>query len=298
MPKGFFGGHQLTPDAFFINQVITRITIAEINKHDLSHFHSSIYNDTLPCMKCNLMTFAPKRVYLNLLGKFFLLLVVLGLGSGLLFAEEMWRGLRVAPENRCAPYDRNDYRYPQSVELEIIRSMDGRIYSPYTGRYFKFHSQTDIEHMVATVEAHDSGLCARSNRVKRQFASDLDNLTLASPEVNRQQKSYFDAAEWLPHYNKCWFVHRNIQIRLEYQLTIDREEANAIDKVIENCDSFKMVFYQGIPYSPKPTSEWDEDGDGRITCKEARKAGIAPVYATHPAYKFMRDGDGDGVVCE
>ncbi|MXZ50353.1 MAG: excalibur calcium-binding domain-containing protein [Rhodobacteraceae bacterium] len=249
-------------------------------------------------MKCNLMTFAAKRVYLNLLAKFFLLLVVLGLDSGLLFAEEMWRGLRVAPENRCAPYDRNDYRYPQSVELEIIRSMGGRIYSPYTGRYFKFRSQTDIEHMVATVEAHDSGLCARNNKVKRQFASDLDNLTLASPEVNRQQKSYLDAAEWLPHYNKCWFVHRNIQIRLEYQLTIDRKEANAIDKVIENCDSFQMVFYEGTPYSPKPTSEWDENGDGRVTCKEARKAGIAPVYVTHPAYKFMRDGDGDGVVCE
>jgi len=249
-------------------------------------------------MKCNFMTFAPKRLYLNLLVKFFLLLVVLGMDSDLLFAEEIWRGLRVAPENRCAPYDRNDYRYPQSVELEIIRSMDGRIYSPYTGRYFKFRSQTDIEHMVATVEAHDSGLCARVNRVKRQFASDLDNLTLASPEVNRQQKSYFDAAEWLPHYNKCWFVHRNIQIRLKYQLTIDRVEANAIDKVIENCDSFQMIFYEGTPYSPEPTSEWDENGDGRITCKEARQAGIAPVYATHPAYKFMRDGDGDGVVCE
>ena len=29
-----------------------------------------------------------------------------------------WRGLTVAPEERCAPYDADDYRYPQSVENE------------------------------------------------------------------------------------------------------------------------------------------------------------------------------------
>ena len=176
--------------------------------------------------------------------------------------------------------------------------MDGRIYSLTQEDTLNFAHKRTLSIWLLPLKAHDSGLCARGNRVKRQFASDLDNLTLASPEVNRQQKSYFDAAEWLPHYNKCWFVHRNIQIRLKYQLTIDREEANAIDKVIENCDSFQMIFYEGTPYSPEPTSEWDENGDGRITCKEARKAGIAPVYSTHPAYKFMRDGDGDGVVCE
>ena len=36
----------------------------------------------------------------------------------------------------------------------------------------------------------------------------------------------------------------------------------------------------------------------RITCREARAHGIAPVRRGHPAYPFMRDGDGDGVVCE
>ncbi len=230
----------------------------------------------------------------------FLQLALIGsiLYPNLISAEEVWRGLRIAPEHRCAPYNRNDYTYPQSVELEIIRSMGGKIYSPYTGRYFSFRTQTDIEHMVATSEAHDSGLCARSKRTKRQLASDLDNLTLASPEVNRQQKRYFDAAEWLPEYNKCWFVNRIIQVRLKYDLTIDRREADAIDKVMKECESFRLIFYEGVPSAPKPTSEWDEDGDGRVTCREALKAGIAPVYATHPAYKFMWDADGDGVVCE
>ena len=43
---------------------------------------------------------------------------------------------------------------------------------------------------------------------------------------------------------------------------------------------------------------WDTNGNGRITCREARGHGIAPVRREHPAYRFMRDGDGDGVVCE
>ncbi len=43
---------------------------------------------------------------------------------------------------------------------------------------------------------------------------------------------------------------------------------------------------------------WDDNGDGRVTCAEARRHGIAPVRRGHPAYRFMRDSDGDGVVCE
>ena len=40
------------------------------------------------------------------------------------------------------------------------------------------------------------------------------------------------------------------------------------------------------------------NGDGRITCAEARLHGIAPVRRGHPAYPYMNDRDGDGVVCE
>lgn len=45
-------------------------------------------------------------------------------------------------------------------------------------------------------------------------------------------------------------------------------------------------------------ARWDDNGNGRITCAEARRHGIAPVPRGHPAYRYMRDGDGDGVVCE
>ena len=43
---------------------------------------------------------------------------------------------------------------------------------------------------------------------------------------------------------------------------------------------------------------YDDNGNGRITCAEARNHGIAPVHRGHPAYEYMNDADGDGVVCE
>ncbi len=47
-----------------------------------------------------------------------------------------------------------------------------------------------------------------------------------------------------------------------------------------------------------PLNLYDDNGNGRISCSEARAHGIAPVYRGHPAYPYMTDPDGDGVVCE
>ena len=90
------------------------------------------------------------------------------------------RGLTITPENRCSTYDPDDYRYSQSVEPRIVASMGGTVYGPYTGRVFSSTRETDIEHIVARSEAHDSGLCAANSETRNRFASDLLNLTLAA----------------------------------------------------------------------------------------------------------------------
>ncbi len=223
---------------------------------------------------------------------------------------ETWQGLTVKPENRCSPYRSKDYSYPQSVEPQIIHSI-GKIYSPYTGRCFASRYETDIEHIVARSEAHDSGLCAASRQVKSQFAADLLNLTLASPRVNRHQKIDHDAGEWVPQVNQCWFAARVIAVKRKYGLSVDRREASALQRILAACSSTQMVVYQCketiretvISTSQSKSSsdalaKWDDNGNGRITCKEARRHGIAPVRKGHPAYPYMRDGDGDGTVCE
>ena len=230
---------------------------------------------------------------------------------------DSWRGLAIAPEFRCTPYDRRDYPYPSSVEAAVIASMGGRVYGPYTGRYFASGVETDVEHIVAASEAHDSGLCAAEPETRRRFSEDLLNLTLAAPEVNRcghGGKCGYDAGEWLPPRNGCWFADRVVAVKLRYGLTVDKKEAAALERVLSGCASTEMDFAGGeaVPTARKPALQragnsegvvdalglYDDNRNGRITCAEARRHGIAPVPRGHPAYRFMMDGDGDGVVCE
>ena len=232
-------------------------------------------------------------------------------GHGGALAADTWRGLTVAPEHRCTHYDRAAYPYSQSVEAEIVVSMGGRIYGPYTGRYFPTRRQTDVDHIVAFSEAHDSGLCAAGPSLRRRFASDLLNLTLAAPEVNRcgaGGKCGYDSAEWLPPMNRCWFAARIVSVKRKYALSIDRREAAILERVLSGCASTNMIVTDtdGPTVSPRSataaTSDalrlYDDNRNGRITCKEARSHGIAPVPRSHPAYALMYDRDGDGVVCE
>ena len=68
-------------------------------------------------------------------------------------------------------------------------------------------------YVVRTSEAHDAGLCAADRETRKRFAQDLLNLTLASPVVNRHQKSGKDAGEWLPDRNRCWFSGRVLEVK-------------------------------------------------------------------------------------
>ncbi|MEW9796656.1 excalibur calcium-binding domain-containing protein [Alteromonas sp. CYL-A6] len=236
-------------------------------------------------------------------------IMALSLTSLTLFAQEYWRGLVVKPEDRCSEYNKKEqYPYSQSIEDEIVAQMGGLVYGPYTGTYFESDTETDIEHIVAASEGHDSGLCAASPDIRRQFATDLLNLTLAAPKVNRcgsTGKCGLDAAEWLPEKNKCWFADRVVQIKTKYGLSVDRAEADALEGVLVQCDSTDMEFYSTVQEGRETVTAseialelYDDNRNGRISCAEARKHGIAPVLQGHPAYMFMNDADGDGVVCE
>ena len=233
-----------------------------------------------------------------------------------------YRSLTIDNEDRCSDYDADDYSYPQSVEADIVAGMGGIIYSPYTGEYFDSTGETDIEHIVARSEAHDSGLCDADAETRDAFASDLLNLTLADPDLNRNEKVDKDAAEWLPEINKCWFAYRIVQVRAKYSLTVDQAEADALEAVMSECSSFEMDVVEPGTEQPTPTptvepestpeatpvatatpeidalAMYDDNGDGKISCAEARAHGIAPVHSDHPAYPYMNDADGDGVVCE
>ncbi len=80
----------------------------------------------------------------------------------------------------------------------------------------------------------------RGRRDAQSYAEDPLNLTLASPTVNRDSKKHYDAAEWLPPRNACWFAGRVIAVRKKYRLTIDRAERHALAAVLSRCASLLL----------------------------------------------------------
>ena len=88
---------------------------------------------------------------------------------------------------------------------------------------------TDIEHIVALAEAHDSRI---ADDRRRDIASDLANLTIADPAVNRSEKSDRDAGEWMPARHGAWFAARIIQVKLDYGLSVDPAERAALERLL------------------------------------------------------------------
>ena len=142
-----------------------------------------------------------------------------------------------------------------------------------------------------------------------RFASDPLNLTLAAPAVTRcgaGGKCGYDAGDWLPSKNRCWLAARVVvAVKRKYKLTVDRRDAVALQRILAGCSHTAMLVTEptAAPRGSTAASSdalrlYDDNWNGRITCKEARRHGIAPVPRGHPAYPFMRDGDNDGVVCE
>ena len=149
---------------------------------------------------------------------------------------ETWRGLRVCSERPRDGYDRDAFGTGYStLEDDIIAALpptmkaNGQVYTPYSCIAFDITpsgtAATDIEHIVALAEAHDSGI---DDDRRRDIASDLDNLTIADPTVNRSQKGARDAAEWMPTRHGAWFAERVIRVKLEYGLTVDTAERDAL----------------------------------------------------------------------
>ena len=153
---------------------------------------------------------------------------------------EVWRGLQVCEEQSRNGYDRDAFGTGyRSLEDDIIEMLPssmkagGRVYTPYSCLAFDIKADgtadTDIEHIVALAEAHDSGI---ADDRRRDIAGDLDNLTIADPTVNRSQKSDRDAAGWTPDRHGRWFAERVIAVKLEYGLSVDPAERDALEDLL------------------------------------------------------------------
>ena len=160
-------------------------------------------------------------------------------------ASPTWMGLPVCEEGARIGYDRDAFGSAySSLEDEIIESLPkvgGQVYTPYTCRLFDIRADgtaaTDIEHIIALAEAYDSGLAESQFRT---FAGDIDNLTIADPAVNRDQKSDRDAGEWGPLQNSGWFAARVMAVKQKYALSVNPDERDALQTML-NSDPSRQV---------------------------------------------------------
>ena len=171
---------------------------------------------------------------------------------------ETWRGLTVCDERPRDGYDRDAFGTGySSLEDEIIAALpptmkaNGQVYTPYSCLAFDITADgtaaTDIEHIVALAETHDSGI---ADDRRRDIASDLDNLTIADPTVNQSQKSDRDAAEWMPARHGAWFAERVIQVKLEYGLSVDPAERDALEALLTGGEAQLNCVGTPVPTLP------------------------------------------------
>ena len=180
--------------------------------------------------------------------------------AGAIWASESftWRGLQVCDERPRDGYDRDAFGTGYSnLEDDIIAALPptmkatGQVYTPYSCLAFDITADgtavTDIEHIVALAETHDSGI---ADERRRDIASDLDNLTIADPTVNRSEKSDRDAAEWMPARHGAWFAERVIQVKLEYGLSVDPAERDALEALLADGDAQLNCVGTPVPALP------------------------------------------------
>ena len=203
---------------------------------------------------------------------------------------ETWRGLQVCEEQARDGYNRNAFGTGySSLEDDIIAALPatmkagGQVYTPYSCIAFDITADgtaaTDIEHIVALAEAHDSRI---ADDRRRDIASDLDNLTIADPSVNRAQKSDRDAGEWMPAQHGAWFAERVIAVKQEYGLSVDRTERNALERLLAGGGAELNCVAAVANRAPQPVgtipAQTLQEGDGAIAVNVAA---------------YFRDPDGD-----
>ena len=124
-------------------------------------------------------------------------LVCIAAGLAWLASADTYRGVVIAPENRCTPYDRQDYPYSQSVEQRIVAAL-GKVYGPYSGTCFTSTGETDIEHMVLETRLPRGGnIPGLSKHDKPKEGHSMDFSEQISSEKERRSKERDEAAQIL-----------------------------------------------------------------------------------------------------
>lgn len=219
-----------------------------------------------------------------------------------------------------------------TVEPNECKVLRGTLLDPYSGKTVEFDQSKgggggiDIDHVVALSAGFKTGGASFSSEKKLQFANDPLNLISSASGPNRA-KGDKDASEWLPAnagnpaFN-CIYVARQVAVKAKYTLWVTPAEEGAMRNVLKDCPAEPLptdnsvlidqdipVSNGGAPVAPAPVQEAPVEevpapatGSGIDpdygSCSKAKAAGAGPYTSAQPEYKFYKDGDGDGTVCE
>lgn len=170
-------------------------------------------------------------------------------------ASEKLARLRIAPED-TSPYDPavwgEDRPLPCPVRGAVLRDygtedvLDNGC-SPYcppgmtcwTGNYDnRFVNDPDelvLDHLVSPWEAHRSGAVGWAAGKRVEFREDLDDLVPTSQEFHDQHAGR-DAANWQPPSAwQCLFARDYIDVKTEWELTVDQAEHDALAAMLTTC---------------------------------------------------------------
>lgn len=146
---------------------------------------------------------------------------------------EQIAALAVAADDRRG-YDRDEFGdYDRDVLLEASLSQHGCYLSLADDQCYDDAGEVHADHIVALAEAWRSGLAESDTEA---IAEDPDNLWLLTASVN-SAKSDDDPTEWLPPDDGavCSYLEAYVQIKIEYSLTIDPAEHDALVDAAANC---------------------------------------------------------------
>lgn len=205
-----------------------------------------------------------------------------------------------------------DVIYMRDFDPATIRSDDGDVSygvlrnDPYSGKDVTYEkggaSDIDIEHVVARSEAWDSGASEWTQAQRDAFANDPLEILAVSSGGNRAHGEQ-DAAGWLPSVGvkstgvnnpayDCLYVARQIAVKDKYDLSVDKDEKNAMSDVLATCPAQTIPSESDGAYWESGDTETlpgDVNGDGEYTTGDL--TGLTVTVDGEPYEGFTPDTD-------
>lgn len=159
--------------------------------------------------------------------------------------EQFGSAWRDVDNNSCDT--RNDILSRDLVDIVrdgACRVLTGVLVDPYSGQSIAFtrgvgtSSEVQIDHVVALLNAWETGAQQLTRDERVRFANDPRNLMAVAGRVNAQ-KGAGDAATWLPPQKsfRCTYVTMQIEVKVDYRLWVTAAERDAMVRVLAECAS-------------------------------------------------------------